>query len=159
MRRALGGVALLLAGCQAPVANNASDPDAEFPTRALILPGRAAEGLLRQCSRDVPASPNGTWEPTGADITALESGLYAAVKHVPKGASSSPIPPEFTEANWRQKWGRRYVGITRDGRRYIYGDFGPDGHGPVCDGGPAFFGVEYDVEAKRFTHVAFNGEA
>jgi len=27
----------------------------------------------------------------------------------------------------------------------------------VCDGGPAFFGVEYDVAARRFTHFGFNG--
>ena len=71
----------------------------------------------------------------------------------------SPIPPEFTEAGWRKEWGRRYIGTIRDGRRHIYGDFGPGGHGPVCDGGAAFFGVEFDVQAKRFTHIAFNGEA
>jgi hypothetical protein len=27
----------------------------------------------------------------------------------------------------------------------------------VCDGGPAFFGVEYDPEKKTFTHFEFNG--
>ena len=29
----------------------------------------------------------------------------------------------------------------------------------VCDGGPAFFGVEYDPKTKTFTHFAFNGIA
>jgi hypothetical protein len=27
----------------------------------------------------------------------------------------------------------------------------------VCDGGPQFFGAEYDVEAGRISHLAFNG--
>jgi hypothetical protein len=29
----------------------------------------------------------------------------------------------------------------------------------VCDGGPNFWGVEYDVAAKRFQNVGFNGPA
>jgi hypothetical protein len=29
----------------------------------------------------------------------------------------------------------------------------------VCDGGPAFFGVEYDPATKRFSHFEFNGIA
>ncbi len=52
-----------------------------------------------------------------------------------------------------------------DGRRKIYGNFAPLGigignrRGPVmvCDGGPAFFGVEYDVERREITGLAFNG--
>jgi hypothetical protein len=27
----------------------------------------------------------------------------------------------------------------------------------MCDGGPAFFGVEYDPAAKTFSHFEFNG--
>jgi hypothetical protein len=29
----------------------------------------------------------------------------------------------------------------------------------ICDGGHAFFGVEYDVEGRRVTRVDFNGFA
>ncbi len=29
----------------------------------------------------------------------------------------------------------------------------------VCDGGPSFFGVEYDPETKAFSHFEFNGIA
>jgi hypothetical protein len=29
----------------------------------------------------------------------------------------------------------------------------------VCDGGNAFFGVEYDPKTKAFTHLVFNGTA
>ena len=59
----------------------------------------------------------------------------------------------------------------RDRRRFIYGNLYPrdlDRHAPdpglwrqepviVCDGGPAIFGIEYDVEAGRITQLAFNG--
>jgi hypothetical protein len=72
-----------------------------------------------------------------------------------------------------QGWRRQYGGFLRDGRRFIYGNFYPRGvgddrpaandwrHGPmtVCDGGHAFFGVEYDVDGHRFTHLDFNGYA
>jgi hypothetical protein len=29
----------------------------------------------------------------------------------------------------------------------------------VCDGGPQFFGVEYDPDTKTFSHFEFNGIA
>jgi hypothetical protein len=70
-----------------------------------------------------------------------------------------------------QGWRRQYGGFLRGGRRFIYGNFFPHEagddrpadndwrHAPmmVCDGGHAFFGVEYDVEGRRFTHLGFNG--
>ena len=64
---------------------------------------------------------------------------------------------------------RQYVGVVRDGRRFIYGNFFPRGMYSdnrwreslivICDGGPDFFGIEYDVERKEFSHLAFNGSA
>jgi hypothetical protein len=27
----------------------------------------------------------------------------------------------------------------------------------VCDGGPAFFGIEYDPQTNTFDHFAYNG--
>lgn len=60
---------------------------------------------------------------------------------------------------------RQYVGVVRDGRRFIYGNFAPRDLEPgvlnrpiiVCDGGPQFFGVEYEPATERFTLVSFNG--
>ncbi len=62
-------------------------------------------------------------------------------------------------------YSREYAAYLSDGRRKIYGNFAPLGigignrRGPVmvCDGGPAFFGVEYDVERREITGLAFNG--
>ena len=69
-------------------------------------------------------------------------------------------------------WLRQYVGIVRGGRRFVYGNFFPRSvtrYGDagrwrrepvmVCDGGPAFFGIEYDVESGTFTQLGFNGLA
>lgn len=71
----------------------------------------------------------------------------------------SGIPP--------RGWARQYVGVVRDGRRFIYGNFFPldptldnrwrEGLIVVCDGGPDYFGVEYDIDRKEFSHLAFNG--
>ena len=63
------------------------------------------------------------------------------------------------------------MGIVRNGRRYIYGNYFPRSDAGlvplndptrlvlICDGGPAYFGVEYDVQRRRVTHLAFNGVA
>ena len=79
----------------------------------------------------------------------------------------------------RGNYRRQYAGFVIKGRKIIYmnafphtlGD--PEPNGPpgfrrfdwhrqvvgVCDGGPAFFGVEYDPATKRFSHFEFNGIA
>ncbi|MBC6981350.1 hypothetical protein [Caulobacter sp. 17J80-11] len=61
------------------------------------------------------------------------------------------------------------VVAMRDGRRYVYANFFPPNASDaddwrtrpimVCDGGPWFFGAEYDVTAGRITQLAFNGRA
>jgi hypothetical protein len=72
---------------------------------------------------------------------------------------------------------RQYGGLLVGKRRVVYVNGFPRGAGDpamdgtaaarnfdwhrepvvVCDGGPAFFGVEYDPEKKTFTHFEFNG--
>ncbi len=102
--------------------------------------------------------------PTDGDIAVLETALAPALLgHQIKGG------PDFSRAP--DGWQRQYVGYVRGGRRFIYGSFLYVGRHPpkrwrtgigssgVCDGGPAEFGIEYDVAARRFTHMAFNGPA
>lgn len=114
--------------------------------------------MLRQCSRDAPAPGEAGWTPLAGDIIALEAALPTML------AAQIARRPAFASAP--HGWLRQYVGIVRDGRRTIYGNFVPKGAGAgrwrtepiiVCDGGESFFGAEYDVVAKRFTQVAFNG--
>jgi len=144
---------LLLAACAPASAQVRGD--------IAILPGSAASELLEQCSRTTPKPGEGTWAPSWSDIAALEAALPAALtERTEARALADRTPPEG--------WVRQYVGLIRDGRRFVYGNFVPQGSGPdpapdqilmVCDGGPAFFGVEFEVEAGRITHLAFNGEA
>jgi hypothetical protein len=82
-------------------------------------------------------------------------------------------PKQFDWTRLPKGFGRQYVGIIRDGRRFIYGNFwsekleGDHGSGGnysrspqiVCDGGPTFFGVEYEPATGKYTHMAFNGSA
>lgn len=116
----------------------------------------------QQCSRGTPAPGQDAWGPGAAEIARLEAALPAALAAQRPGEDWSAFP---------QNWRRQYVGIVRDGRRYVYGNFYPrsvDDHAAdsgrwrrepmlVCDGGPAFFGAEYDIEAGRISHLAFNG--
>ena len=103
------------------------------------------------------------------DSITLERALAAALGERPE----TRRPREAGDPDWSRVpdgWRRQYVGIVRGGRLFIYGNFIPSGPEPgwlpgdfaltpalICDGGPPFFGVEYDVEARRFTHIAFNG--
>ena len=121
--------------------------------------------LLAQCSR--PSAPNDGefFTPSAGDITALETDLGSVLQSErsaylkpgdPAGAFDWPLDPS--------SYVRQYVGYESNGRRMIYGNFlpgstvsGPSRPAVVCDGGPQFFGVEYDVAARQVVRVAFNG--
>jgi hypothetical protein len=151
------GIGLVLAAC------GATAPP--LPADAIVLPEAVANLLLAQCSRGVPPAYEGHWLPAADDIAALEAALPRAL------ATAQPGDAQLRNAP--QGWRRQYGGFRRGGRRFIYGNFfprevgdDPDAandwrHAPVmiCDGGHAFFGVEYDVDARRFTHLGFNGYA
>lgn len=144
-------LALALAGCAATAR------DAAMPPGAAVLAGDKAADLTRQCSRRSPAPSDATWQPAAADIAALEAALPGALERDDRsGWTKAP-------GDWR----RQYVGLARNGVRTIYGNFIPATvaeHGDwrtmpsmVCDGGPRFFGVEYDVAARRFVGIDYNG--
>ena len=130
----------------------------------LIEPAQGA-ALLAQCSRPGPTSSGSFFTPAPSDITALEGDLAALLLEErasylregdPAGAFGWPLDPSG--------YVRQYVGYESGGRRMIYGNFlpGDSASGParpavVCDGGPRFFGVEYDIAAQQVVRVAFNG--
>jgi len=104
-----------------------------------------------------------TWQPTWNDIARFEAALPSALAADPESRGLVDFHPTG-------EWVRQYVGLIRDGRRFIYGNFArrfrsesripamdPTRPMMVCDGGPVFFGAEYDVEARRISHLAFNG--
>ena len=136
---------------------------------AAILPPDQAEALLKQCSRDTPQHVDGAWEIPSNMAAQLEqdlgklSGLKA--RQCCSAGESVSNPATFY---------RQYVGITIQGRKYVYINAFPlvivgnarqnkDAwkHEPVmtCDGGSDFWGVLYDPETRQFSELAFNGIA
>ena len=147
----------MLAACSTPSASRGENI-------VLVDPAQGA-ALLAQCSRPAPISDGAFFTPTPAQITALETRLAAVLSEErtnyveddnPAGAFDWPLAPS--------SYVRQYVGYEAGGRRMIYGNFVPGNsasgsNGPmvVCDGGPQFFGAEFDIAAGEVVRVAFNG--
>jgi hypothetical protein len=128
----------------------------------VILPVAIAGQILDQCSRTTLGKCEGYWLPTLKDIEPIEKNLSAYVKaHPDKGYPNQ----------WKQldKFRRQYAGLIRNGKKTIYVNLFPKRDDPklywrkgvagACDGGPSYFGVEFDTEAGEFIHIAYNGVA
>ena len=136
---------------------------AVVPDFIAFLPDSERDAAMHQCSRPVPEPGERGWTPALEDVEALEAALPAALAARPMRDA-----PDWARLN--ADWRRQYVGLVRGGRRFLYGSFFPrslvdDDETArwrtqaviVCDGGASFFGVEYDAESGRITHLAFNG--
>ena len=164
MRNAVPLCALLISAGPASAAETGLNP-----ADGAILAQDAGNGLLHQCSRGTPEHVTGGWNPAPLQIRELENRLPAAL-----ALEARQRGPRYKQpAAFR----RQYAGLLIGNRRIIYvnafphdtGDLakaGPPaarnfdrGREPVivCDGGPAFFGVEYDPAKKTFAHFEFNG--
>ena len=169
-----GGTAVERSGCPTP--------RVEWSQKALlpivkgngfegvILPAEAATAVLCQCSRDSLGVASGSWTPTLSDLAEMEARLPDYVRARPQAA----MPNKRRDL---RIYLRQYVGIERGGRRRIYVNllggeiFSPArraAHGRavehawrstafvMCDGGPDFFGLEYDIASRQFTRIDFN---
>ncbi len=165
-----GWLALLAAGLLAMPASALPPLD---PKDGAIFPETKAKELLQQCSRGVPAPVQGTWTPAAAQIAELEARLPGALDDV--------LAKRGDDRKHARDFLRQYGGFIVGGRKIIYmnafprfllGDEksasaerhrrAPDWRSAVegvCDGGPDFFGVEYDPATKTFSHFEFNGLA
>jgi hypothetical protein len=143
------------------------------PRDGVIFPEAKAKGLLNQCSRGVPGPVERTWTPNAAQIAELEARLPEALDGV--------LAKRGESQNRSRDFLRQYGGLFVGGRKIIYVNAFPreligeekgsltgtkrplpDWHSEakgVCDGGPAFFGVEYDPATRTFSHFQFNGIA
>jgi hypothetical protein len=127
----------------------------------VLSPASGAAGLLDQCSRRTPEPVEGFWTPSSRDITELETLLGNFLETDAAAKSIRPL----------DQYHRQYVGFTKGGKRFIYGNFykAPshivskydESTQPVvvCDGGRSFWGIEFSLESKSFIDLAFNGEA
>jgi hypothetical protein len=129
-------------------------------SQGVILPVSMAPALLEQCSRGTLGTPDGYWLPDQKDIQSLEAQLPLFL--------GGRTEPKAAEAAARlQKYHRQYAGFVRNGHKTIYVNLFPADEDAdwqkhlvrVCDGGPWFFGVEFDVDSRTFIHIAFNGYA
>ena len=129
----------------------------------VIFSGANGRALFNQCSRGVPPPGQAEWMPSKADIDAFEAAL-------PKALLERPVAREVDCPKLWSGWRRQYVGVVRGGKRFIYGNFFPASMAgefekwrsepaELCDGGPSFFGAEFDVAGRRVTQLDFNGVA
>lgn len=130
--------------------------DDVLPAHCAILPLSEAKKLVAQCSRDCPYYATEFWIPTTSQILAIESRLPSILRgsgHKVKASSSL----------------HQYVGFIAKGKRLIYLSAVDSSDIPkkdkswrhealvVCDGGDAFWGVEFDPATGKFAHLEFNG--
>jgi hypothetical protein len=131
----------------------------------VVFPPDKAKTLLAQCSRGAPSGVTGFWAPEHAQIVQLEMLLPGLLENQLSGQRHPPV----------QYYKRQYAGLIMQNRRVIYvNGFASYPDDPyekkeresgkwrtraemVCDGGPAFFGVEYDPSTEAFAHFEFNG--
>jgi len=139
-----------------------------LPPHSTVLGAPDAGFRLPACSRPTAGPVEGGWDPGNFEIAAMEAALSKQLKSLAgkdgyDENGTDPDPLTYDPADTR--WQREYFGIMRGGHYILYGNYLPAGivvnekHLPteVCDGGPVFFGVEYDLTDRRITHIAFNG--
>jgi hypothetical protein len=129
-----------------------------FPAgKRFVLPAANANGLFWQCSRRAPERAGDYWEPSDAELDAMEERLVVYLE----SRAAKDFPPIGIPYH------RQYIGFVRDGQRFIYGNFYPGGDEVreserktplvICDGGPSLWGVAYDVAGGTFSDLDFNG--
>ena len=151
---------LVLLGCAKP-SSGASD---ELPANAYFAKGDTVGQLFHQCSRQAPEFSATSYAPTAGDVISLERRLPQALAAALTTKFGNTEHVTFDPA----RYARHYAAYEANGRAMIYGNFVPRdeevesrvGRGAlsiVCDGGPVFFGVEYDVGRQEITRISFNG--
>ena len=138
-------------------------PPAFRPEWAAVLPDKSMPANMRWCSRPGP-SLSGHWRPDDEIIVVLEAALApaldAALQRQYKNAANRPAVSDYY---------RQYIGIQRDRKVYINGFHRrflerASAERPipwqthavnVCDGGPFFFGVDYDTTTRKLGEIHF----
>jgi hypothetical protein len=175
MRNILLIAAALLSASAGVEARGAAAFDSQM---AVILEGEQSLTLQRQCSRAKPGPVIRTWRPSEAQIAEVEAGLYPLLSaRLSMGRGNNGRRRAVASDYYRQYAGfvigsRRVIYINGFHREIVESDARLKQQYPsysprdwkrapvaVCDGGIDFFGVEYDVNAKKFQSFEFNGVA
>ena len=131
-----------------------------LPDHCAILPTSQGPALIKQCSRGSPPGVTNFWSPTPEQVIAIE-------KLLPELLRKNHLISHISDSR------HQYVGIVSDGRKLIYlNSFPKDAFAGssvqldwktkaviVCDGGSAFWGVEFDPADNTFHNLETNGNA
>ena len=127
--------------------------------RFVVLPESAADQVKQLCSRPGPPKFDGAWKPTEADIQAMESRLSRITG---LRTESGIIGVRISHPD---RYYRQYVGFIIENRKSIFINAFCDDTPPkywrerivdVCDGGCSW-GVVYDIQTGKFSHLEMNG--
>lgn len=126
-----------------------------FAGEAVVLVGAEARAVFEQCSRAAPVPSAILAGPSSAEIEQLEQVVERHISA--EYEANRPSPPNITYA-------RQYVAYQVGHQRMIYGNYYPFSHPPtkgravvICDGGPQFWGVEFNPKTGKVQTLAFNG--
>jgi hypothetical protein len=122
-----------------------------------ILPAAEGKHLLDQCSRSGPADVTAFWTPSAAEVEAVEECLPLLAR-------------ESKDKILLSRCRRQYIGYISHGKKFIYVNAFPDNDPEsfthdrdwrtaawvVCDGGDAYWGVEFDPVTRTFRNLSFN---
>lgn len=142
----------------------ATAPRSDILPFTTVLPVEQGPAVLKQCSRQRPAASE-FWTPTTEDVMTVETAL---TRYWSRASCKFGL-------DRLSRYYRQYIGVVIDGRRKIYINAlhgereareltdridEPQGWreraAVWCDGGGAYWGVEYDPDAATFGNFACN---
>lgn len=156
---------ILVSGQLAPLRQSNQPLDYKIQSyRCTVLSGIEGLKLANQCSRSGVVGAISTWNPSASEIAVLETKLSTFLR----------ITQPKTYARLSKCY-FQFVGYNLKGRRIIYVNSFDESmvqepmSDPkktwrntgvsVCDGGPSFWGVEFDPLTGFFSNIDFNGAA
>ena len=155
----------LLFGCDQK--DNASKPNSLWH----IFSAEKVDLISRQCSRPSPGPVEDSWQPTEGDIQEILGSLRDLLKHEIEKYDAAFSAYDISVEAEASDYSFQFVGLVIEDEKVIYVNgvqtpfLGVTRSGDitelvsVCDGGSAFFGVEYVVSEKKFRNFHFNGHA
>ena len=126
-----------------------------LPDHCAILPVSEGPALIKQCSRGGPSDVRGFWSPSPSQVIAIERLLPDLLR---KSGHKLEVSDSY----------RQYIGFISHGKKLIYlNSFHKSVLSEsrdwrtkaviICDGGDAFWGVEFDPDDYTFHNIQFNG--
>jgi hypothetical protein len=137
------------------------------PALSVVMDSVYGKEVLHQCSRNTPQNISKFWIPDSTDISLLENNFNKVYTLYCQKCEKQDLNTDAFQ----------YVGIIIDHEKYIYVNAF---HGNItdsatyeqkvsakkalakypiviCDGGPQFWGVLFNIKTKEFSDLQFNG--